>query len=84
MLYRIEEVWAKEWAGTAEQVRRNYCILRVHLPKERNSVLDLVRASEGSAEGSSDPEGLFWDAVDDRVAPLLELLGCSAWSVYVA
>ena len=71
LVYRVKEVWAKKWAGTAEQLRRNHCILRVHLPQERNSVRDLVRASKGSVEGSPDPEGLLWDAVDDRVAPLL-------------
>ena len=84
MVYRVKEVWAKKWAGTAEQLRRNHCILRMHLPQERNSVGDLVRASKGSAERSPDPEGLLWDVVNDRVAPLLELLRCSAWSVYVA
>ena len=82
--YRVEEVWAQKWAVTAEQVCGNDCVLRVHFPQKRNCVGDLVRASKGSVEGSPDSKALLGDVVNDRVAPLLELIRCGAWSMYVA
>ena len=84
MAYRVKEVWAQKWAVTAEQMCGDNCILRMHFPQERNCIGDLVRTPKGSAEGSPDPKGLLWDVVNDRVAPLLELLRCGTWSVYVA
>ena len=83
-MYCAEEPLAKQGVGTAKEVCGNHCVLGVHLPDEGHSIGDLVRASKGPSKGGPDQESFVWDAVDDGVAPLLELLGCSAGSVYVA